>query len=67
MCFCADIITKVSSTYKVHTHEISCCGVGFSPDSTYLAVGDLVGNVYLYGCHIDLSVPLEMWNVSWSD
>lgn len=53
----------VASKFSVSTHEISCCGVGFSPDSTHLAVGDLTGNLYLYNCVEDVYRSMEMWNV----
>lgn len=60
------IPTKVTATHQVSTHEISCCGVSFSPSSSLLSVGDLAGNVYLYSCSEDMYIPLEMWNVGGS-
>ena len=57
-------VTSVTSNHTLSTHEISCCGVGLSPDSALVAVGDLAGNVYLYSCEEGGPVwPLEMWNV----
>ena len=58
------VVTSVSTPHSVSTHEISCCGVAVSPDSSLVAVGDLAGNVYLYSTEQAGPVwPLEMWNV----
>ena len=56
-------VTALKVVHTLSTHEISCCGVGISPDSCHICVGDLAGNVYLYGLGKS-SAPLEMWNVS---
>ena len=63
--FTPGTVTNVTTEYSISSHEISCCGVGLSPDSSLVAVGDLTGNVYLYSCDEGgPQWPLEMWNVN---
>ena len=41
-----DDITGVNSDYVIRSHDITCCGVGFSPSGRSLGSGDLAGNVW---------------------
>ncbi len=41
------VVSEVATSHVVNSHEISCCGVDFSPSGRSLASGDLVGNVWV--------------------
>lgn len=52
------------------TQEISCCGLAISPDLTKVAVGDMIGNAWIYRlgevtpCHHQ-NVCTALFNISY--
>ena len=44
---CAGVVTDVYPSHVIHSHEITCCGVGFSPSGKSIGSGDLAGNVWV--------------------
>ncbi len=47
LCISVGVVSDVTTRHVVSSHEITCCGVDFSPSGRSLASGDLAGNVWV--------------------
>lgn len=66
-----DIIQSIMPSHVLHSHDITCCGVGFNPSGRYLGSGDLAGNVWVtqqethtpvYQCSVRYSISVFLYN-----
>jgi len=63
-CVPIGMIQSASLAHSLQTtQEISCCGLALSPDMSRVAVGDMVGNVWIY--HLKETEPTHHHNVSY--
>jgi WD40 repeat protein len=61
-----DLNTPETNSYSINFHNLTCCGVDFSPDGKYVVSGDFSGDVMLWEVDPNVHKPLLVCNVGMS-